>query len=270
MLEAFDRLGSAGRAARELDISVSKVYRRLAALEQTLGFACLIRGAGVARLNETGVALAAVARKTSASIEAVRQEVRLAQDQLDGEVSLTTVEGFVPLVAPPLAALAQRWPRLRISLDVSFQGPSVRKREVDLALAVLSTPPEGLWGKKVLTIRYGVYGTRAAIAQEPRRWVVFGRPLHTQPQAAWERAHAKPVVLSTASIAAKIAFLQAGVGVGILPKRVAALHPDLLELPHERLSELERPAWLLTHPDLREVPRVRAVFDALKSSLASS
>ncbi|NUO53245.1 MAG: LysR family transcriptional regulator [Polyangiaceae bacterium] len=268
VLEALDRLGTTGRAARELGVSVSKVYRRIAQLEEAVGSACVDRGAGAGKLTDTGRALAAIARQTASSVTAVRQGLRLAARDLDGEVSLTTVEGFVPLIAPALASLAERAPKLRVSLDIGFQGPSVRKREVDIALAVVPKPPQGLWGKRVMTIRYAAFGTQRAIDASPRRWIVLDRPLLSTPQAAWEKAHAKPMAARTSSFSTRLALARSGTGIAILPRRVAAMHPELIELDEHGLDTLDRPGWVLTHPDLRDVPRVRAVLDALVATLS--
>ena len=46
------------------------------------------------------------------------------------------------------------------------------------------------------------------------------------------------------------------------PGSVAQVRESAAQLVH-----LERPAWLLTHPDLRDVPRVRVVMDALGAAL---
>jgi DNA-binding transcriptional LysR family regulator len=267
VLEALDRLGTTGRAARELGVSVSKVYRRIAQLEAAVGSPCVHRGAGAGKLTETGRALATIARQTASSVTAVKQGLRLAARDLDGEVSLTTVEGFVPLIAPALASLSERAPKLRVSLDIGFQGPSVRKREVDIALAVVPKPPQGLWGKRVMTIRYAAFGTQRAIDTAPRRWIVLDRPLLSTPQALWEKAHAKPIVMRSSSFSTRLDLARSGTGIAILPRRVAALHGELVELDEHQFDSLDRTAWLLTHTDLREVPRVRAVLDALASAL---
>ncbi len=267
VIEALDRLGSPGRAARELGVSVSKVYRRVAELERALGAPCVERGVA-GKLTETGRSMAQIARQTAASLAMVRQALRLGTEQLAGEVSLTTVEGFIPLIAPALAALSARAPQLSIALDVGFHGPSLRRREVDVALAVMHDPPEGLWGRRVMTIRYGVFGTPALRAAASPPWIVLGRPLLTTPQAAWERIHARPVALRCATLSTQIAFAKAGVGLCVVPTRLAALHPELSPLDGYDLSSLDRPAWLLTHPDLRDTPRVRAVLDTLLAALA--
>ncbi|MDQ3037487.1 MAG: LysR family transcriptional regulator, partial [Myxococcota bacterium] len=62
-LEAIARLASVGGAARELGVSASTVYRRIHALERSVGELCVVRGAGPAALTDRGRALARVGRE---------------------------------------------------------------------------------------------------------------------------------------------------------------------------------------------------------------
>ena len=56
-----------------------------------------------------------------------------------------------------------------------------------------------------------------------------------------------------------------GAGLGLIPKFLAASHPALEEVREHSASvkKLERTIWILTHPDRRTVPRIRAVMSAL-------
>lgn len=265
-LEAIERLGSVGHAARELQVSASTIYRRVALLEKSFEARCLAQGGAQGRLTETGQLLAAVAKETSTAIGRVQQNVRSSRSGIDGEVSLTTVDGFVPLLAAPLAALGARYPRLCVTLHIADQGPSVRRREVDIALAVVPKPPAGLWGRRLFAIRYGAFGTSAALDVTPARWICSER---TGPLAAWERQFATHVALQTRSVPAVMAAVRAGIGLAVLPRRLAALEPDLREATafSASLESLDRPAWLLTHPEIRHVPRVRAVMECLTQAL---
>lgn len=265
-LEAIERLGSIGHAARELQVSASTVYRRIAQLETSVEARCLAQGGAEGRLTEIGQALAGVARETAAAITRVQQSVRSSKRDIDGDVSLTTVDGFVPLIAAPLAALGARYPRLCVTLHIADQGPSVRRREVDIALAVVPKPPSGLWGRRLFSIRYGAFGTSAALEVTPSRWICSER---TGPLAAWERQFATNVALQTRSLPAVMAAVRAGIGLAVLPRRLAAIEPDLREATgfSASLEALDRPAWLLTHPEIRQVPRVRAVMECLTQAL---
>lgn len=262
-LEALGRLGTAGRAARELGASASTVYRRIAQLEKALGVSCVQSGGG--RLTDVGEALAQVARQTDDALNEVKNLVQSDVQALAGEVSLTTVEGVIPFLAGPLARVMAAHPALTLRLDIGDHGPSVRRREVDIAVGVMPSPPESLWGRRLFTIRNRVFGTAAARAAEPRRWVVSGEALKSTSRAAWERAHVTHAVVRSDSLPTMLRFVHEGVGVAVLPQRLARLDPTLDEVESFRpsLEPLDRSAWLLTHPELRSVQRVRVVMDAL-------
>jgi DNA-binding transcriptional LysR family regulator len=56
------------------------------------------------------------------------------------------------------------------------------------------------------------------------------------------------------------AAIAAGLGLGVLPERAARLFPPLRPLSP---IVAHGTGWLIVHPDLRQVPRVRAVVDTL-------
>ena len=69
------------------------------------------------------------------------------------------------------------------------------------------------------------------------------------------------------SFALFVAALSAGVGVGVLPCALGDQEPGLARVG-DVLPELSLPLWLLTHPDLKAVPRVRALMDYLTQRFA--
>lgn len=266
-LEALDRTGKVGSAARELGISVSTFYRRLAELELGAGQLCLKRAPSGATLTDFGRSLAQVGRRTRTGLNEVVSQLRTRETEVEGEVSLTTVVALLPLLQGPLAALTRRHPKLHVTLHLGDDGPSVRLREVDVALGVMKRPPQGCWGRRLGTLPSGVFATKAAAAQKPRRWVLRSLAEVTSPESAWERAHAGEPA-ARASFHAVVELCAAGVGLGLMPRRLAALHPSLSELPEfaALAAKLERTAWLLAHPDERRTPRVIALMDALAGS----
>lgn len=64
---------------------------------------------------------------------------------------------------------------------------------------------------------------------------------------------------------AAYAALRAGIGVGICKVPLAARLPELRRVLPALGASLEM--WLVTHPDLRAVPRVRIALDALAEGL---
>ncbi len=265
-LEALSRKGNAQSAARELGVSASTVYRRVAALEAEIGGTCLQKGGDAGELTETGRRLVAMASEIRTGMGRIRRQSEADNQALRGIVGLTTVDGMVPLLGEPLRQLSDSYPGLSVELIVGDSGPSVRKHQVDVAIGVMLRPPEELVGRSLFQIEYAVYGTTASATREPLRWIRRGPPITFTPESEWEDEHAGKAAICTGTVSSMLSLVQSGVGVGLLPKRSAQLHPELLELPQyaESLADLvQREAWLLVHPETRKTPKVRALSDLL-------
>lgn len=269
-LEAFERLGSATAAGRDLGVAASTVYRRIAALEQAVGFVCLERTRGI---TAAGRELAALARSTGASLAGIARRARDRREEVRGTITVTTIDGFGPLLVAPIAALAAAFPLLRVDVHISDAGLSVRKGQAEIGLGLLANPPNTLVGRKLFPVQFGVFGTRALAAEpEHARWLVLGAPLHTTWLGQWEREHVPRdrIAFATPSRRLLVDLTAAGVGLNLMPARLAAEHPELVELKQFRAATaaLTRPAWILTHPDLRKDARVSAVMKTLARHLA--
>tara|TARA_B100001750_G_scaffold113892_1_gene89924 strand:+ start:8114 stop:8953 length:840 start_codon:yes stop_codon:yes gene_type:complete len=271
-LEALTRHGSATAAAREIGVAVSTVYRRLGALEESLGGPVVVKGAEGVVLTDAGRVLVDAARRTAVEVGAARQMATGDRERVAGVVGLTTVEGYVPLLERPLRQLADEHPELRIDLHIAYAGPSVRRREVEVAIAVVPNPPTELWGRKIAPIEFGVFGTAEEVARPARRWIVCGPPLEHIPEARFERSVAERVSVATGSRLAMFALVRGGAGIALLPRAIAALYPELVEVDEHAsdTAALTRDAWLLTHPDNRDDGNVRALMSVLANCLGAS
>lgn len=262
-LEALQRTGRVGLAARAERVSVSTFYRRVTELETQTGQLCLIRGVHEGGLTEFGAALANVGRRMRSGLTEVFGALRERETTLQGEVRLTTVQALLPFIETALVELTQAHPALHVTLHLGDGGPSVRRREVDVSLAVMKRPPEGCWGRKLTNLEAGVFATRTALKQ-PRRWVLRAASEASSPESAWEREHVKDPLALRAPFHAVVSLCVAGAGLAMMPSLIAQRH-GLVEVPEFRAScaGLTRPVWALTHPGLRKTPRVIALMDAL-------
>ncbi len=268
-LEAIERLGSVAAAGRELGVAASTVYRRIDALEEALGVQCIVRGGGV---TPAARALADLARRTGDSLVAISRQANRTHQEVHGSVTLSTIDGFAPLLAEPIAALASAYPKLEINLHISNKGLSLRKRQADIGLSAVDRPGPHLIGRRLFSIDYGVFGTaRVVEAHQDARWVIMGWPMQSTREARWERARIAPesVAVATPSRRAFVDMVAAGIGLGLLPRRLAALHPQLIEVESYRpdVVDMTRTAWLLTHPELHGHARIAVVMQTLAEHL---
>lgn len=269
-LEAVERLGSVALAGRELGVAASTVYRRIGALERCLGVRCIVRGQGVTKVAHE---LAELARRMGDGLTKVSRRAQGQRLDVRGSVIVSTVDGFAPLLAEPMAALAAACPELRVNLHISDTGLSLRKRQADIVLSVVERPGADLVGRRLFPIEYGVFGCAQLVADPERaRWIVLGWPLQTTREARWERARvaADAVAVATPSRRVFVDLVVAGLGLGLVPRKLAALHPGLQEVMKFRpdVEELTRSAWLLTHPELRGHARVSVVMQTFAAHLS--
>ena len=68
---------------------------------------------------------------------------------------------------------------------------------------------------------------------------------------------------------ARLAAVRAGVGVGIIPKFVSHQYPDLVPVDLG-VEPLIRELWLVAHPDVRAVARIRVTFDYIVNAVAGA
>ena len=100
--------------------------------------------------------------------------------------------------------------------------------------------------------------------------IVFDGALERLGIAKWLRSRVPSAVVTARCnhVIGMLLTVKSGVGIGALPLQVGDMEEDLvrvLDPVPESLSSI----YLLVHPDLRNVPRVRALFDFMVSEIDS-
>jgi DNA-binding transcriptional LysR family regulator len=88
--------------------------------------------------------------------------------------------------------------------------------------------------------------------------------------AKWLRSLVpNPVVTARCNhVIGMLLSVKSGVGIGPLPLQVGDMEEDLVRVL-DPVPESLSSVYLLVHPDLRDVPRVRALFDFMVSEIDS-
>jgi DNA-binding transcriptional LysR family regulator len=272
---AVARERSLVRASARLALDVSTVSRRIDRLETELGAPLFDR----TREGTTPTALAEQMLPHAEEME--RASVRFAaagaqvETDVEGIVRLTVPPGIADtFVAPALARLYERHPRLLVELDASVGYADLTRRDADVAIRTIRPTSGDLVATKILTVR-AVPLTSPAYARavgklralEDARWIAWGRDLAHLPDAVWLAKHGPNVVpvLRTSHFASQLAAARAGLGVVVAAAPFAGA--GLVEIAHTRSldgawSELPSGSlWLVGHRALRHVPRIAAVWD---------
>lgn len=266
-LLAVARAGSVAEAAKQLGVSHSTVYRRVNAFEQDHQVEVFERLPDGYRLTEAGEALVARAAHIAEAVDDVARSLEQRSDEVTGAVIVAAPEAVGLAICPQLGRLIDRFPGLVMSWRLDSSAVNIHRREADVAIRVTREPPETLVGRRLADVGFAIYGARQLLDRRPwtgieaARWVVFDGPLAASPQGRWEAERLPPpaVALRVDRRVMLDEAVRAGIGVGILPRAVGDAAPQLIKL--DDVAALTLPLWVLTHPDLRDVPRVRAVLD---------
>ena len=145
--------GGVSAAARRLGVSKSIVSRRLARLEAELGIQLLARTTRGAALTEAGVTFRDHAARACAEIDLARETILPAGD-LRGRLRIAAPLSFGPThLAPVLAQLARRHPRLHVQCSYSDRFVDIIGEGFDCAIRVGHLSDSNLIARRIGPIR---------------------------------------------------------------------------------------------------------------------
>jgi DNA-binding transcriptional LysR family regulator len=272
------RAGSIAAASAALGINHSTVLRRVAALESAAGVKLFERTPGGYVLTAAGKDLLQGLAGVGERIDGTTRELHGTDEEVKGLIRVTTTDTLLHgLLLPHLDAFGTRHPAVTLRLVVNNAFMSLSRREADIAIRGSNRPPENLVGRRVGNIQTAPYASRAFLERSGRRrqlaqldWVGFDESLAHLEAAAWLFRHVdrSRIVFTVDSLVVLVQAVRQGIGAGMLLCPLADAHPELVRLAEPEPSH-DTQLWILTHPDLRQVARMRAfaqfMFDALSA-----
>jgi DNA-binding transcriptional LysR family regulator len=274
---AVAQTGSLRRAARVLHLGQPTVVRHLRQLEQALKARLFERSPDGHRLTRWGQDLLPMAQSMADTATAIDRRGATFGDEAGGLVRVAAHEWAARFLAPRLAELADAHRDLTVELAETHLEPDLERREADLFVRH-GLPSRGRLVRVGLgAMATAVYGTsRLADAQASARtesrwrecpWVAYDTPHEYFRSMAWltERVGDRRPRVRANRVALQLEAVRAGAGLGLLPCFVGDAEPELVRLSAP-IDELAIDYWLLSHPDLKTVGRVRRVSDWIRAT----
>ena len=274
--------GSTLAAGRALRVSQTTVARRIAALEDSIGFPLFERRQAGYALTPAGQELLARAQQVEATANAFAEAAAAQSREVKGTVKITTEEVYaITILAPLLRELHERHPEILIELDTSQQVRDLGAGEADISLrsTMGANQPSGLVGRQLCiddwalycsrdyAARHGVPGSLAQLKQHAfigggggNLWIHYQNWLQTLGLES-------NVAMHHATSGGLLSGVRSGFGIAVLPCIIADEDTDLVRCLPPRGNH-GRILWLFTHERCRHTPRVRAVIDFLYERLS--
>jgi DNA-binding transcriptional LysR family regulator len=157
---------------------------------------------------------------------------------------------------------------------------SLSKREADIAIRPTHTLTGNMIGRKAASMFFGLYASHDYIDKhglpslddqgKGHLLCDYDDSLSHLHSAQWLKenmSHAE-IVIKLSSTVTLTQFAKIGMGLAAIPCFLADAEPDLVKvigLDDRVASDI----WILTHPDLRHSPKIRAVLDFIFNKVRS-
>ena len=276
---AVARTGSTIAAAKALGVNQSTVQRRLAVLEECIGYKLVERHPTGYQLSELGEELLSYAEGVEQAVTAFERRLASSDKGFTGTVRVTCPEALVNTLMTPLVdAFHARYPGLRVDLIVAERFLDLSKGEADIAIRGGEPRDDVLIGRKIAENPWAVYASRSYIERHGRpiqpkdindhAIIDFGRGIANLHLGKWLRTVAPRAKVAAYSdtVIGLLMVVKSGAGLAILPVQLGDPEKDLIRVI-DPLPELMSQVYLLVHPDLRKTPRVRAFIDFVVSEI---
>jgi DNA-binding transcriptional LysR family regulator len=276
---AILREGSLSGAARALEVAHPTVRRHLDELEARLGAALFVRSPSGLVASELALSLREAAQTMESAAALLVRTVSADAGAVAGTVRITASEIMGVEVLPPiLSVLKALHAGLSFEVSLSNSIEDVLRHDADIAVRMTRPAQDGVLARKIGLVPLGLYAHQSWVARhgEPGTLpdLVAGGGLigYDRGTAIMRALESLGVPSAPGDFAfrsdndlAQLAAVRAGLGVGLCQKPLAVRDPKLRSVIPAFTHSLE--IWLVSHPNLRSVSRVRATLEGLASGL---
>ncbi|MBY5846145.1 LysR family transcriptional regulator [Rhizobium leguminosarum] len=268
---ALAQSGTLLGAAKQLGVEHATISRRVSSLETSLGRKLVDRRGRRIMLTSDGAQVARHAALVAAQTAAIEQLGRSSATELRGHVRISAPPALSSvLLAKPIAAVRRSHPGVEVTLVGEKRLASLNRREADIAVR-MSRPEDGDYAiVKLDETSFHLYASKTYLETvSPPDWTFIGydETMNASPQQLRliELAAGRPIAVRSSVLEFQAATASLGAGVVMLPDFAVLESSGLQRIETEQ--PLTREVWLVVHSDIKDVPSVRVVVDALKNAL---
>src|SRR5262245_28298611 len=263
------REGTLSTAAKALGVSHPTVSRRVQALERQIGARLFERLPDRFVPTSAGEELLADTEEMEKAALSIHRRSAGLSDAVRGVVRLSAGEAMAAFLARHLPRLRAALSQIEFEVVASHTLANLSRREADLLVREQVPELGGIIARKLGRVAYAVYaaqdfptGRKPDFEGQP--WIGFDDDHAYMPGQQWlhdKLGGARPAVRGNNWLVLHEAT-RAGAGLAVLPCYLGDPDPALKRVGG-LIAEVAAEQWLLVHRDLRLLPRVRAVMDAV-------
>ena len=275
------RLGSLNAASKAMKVNHTTVLRRINALEERLGVRLFERLKSGYELTENGRQIFGQLEHIEGDFLSVERKVAGKDVKYEGTIKLSTTDTLGQYWLPPyVKKFNTLYPGILLDIDIRTSHTDLTKREADIVISAVNRQPDYMIGKVLGPIIIRLYASEEYVLKNGR------------PESAKALEEHKILILNEQlgkisfneyltnlvpknAIALKCNMLTslyryAREGLGIAPLTTYVGEPGnrliaLLDIPEKYYANI----WMLTHPDLKNMIRIRAFMQFMYNEHAN-
>lgn len=273
--------GSLTHAGDKLNLSQSAVSRQIRSLEESLSATLFHRHARGLILTEQGELLFDATVAMSKRLDTASARIRDSDEEVFGELRVTTTFGFGTLwLAPRLAKLYEQYPDLKIDLMLEERVLDLPMREADVAIRMKEPSQADLIRKRLMTVKMKLYASRGYLERNGTPEELEDMSQHRlicqnqrSPQVGSAAilvqslmTHNPQSLLTVNNYFGVLQGVLHDLGIGVLPDYVTEDFPDLVQIfPSKYVGEV--PVYLAYPEELRHSRRISAFRDFVQNEI---
>lgn len=273
--------GSLTHAGDALHLSQSAVSRQVRALEDSLNTTLFHRHARGLILTEQGELLFDATTAMIKRIDAATARIRDSEEEVFGELRVTTTHGFGALwLAPRLSKLYAKYPELNIDLMLEERVLDLPMREADVAIRMKEPSQADLVRKRLMSIRMRLYASPEYLdangvlnqMDDIRNHRLICQNLSAAQVSAGQAlvqhllSFEPPATLTVNNYFGVLQAVISNLGIGVLPDYIIEDFPNVKRVLPE-VESVEVPVFLAYPEELRQSKRVAAFRDFVQEEI---
>ena len=224
----------------------------------------------VYKASEIGLELVAAAEDMELIALAAERKSRAASANLSGPIRVSMGEPIAQcLLQDALLQFMRMHPNIQLTIETSINLVDLNRSEADVVIRSTPNPPEHLVGRRLFPYFLSEYAAKGYLERtrpEDRRWLIFSRSV-TGPD--WIEASAfpdAPIGLRSDDLMWLLGAAKSGAGMIRTACYMADPDPELERLPGADPLQAQD-LWVLTHPDLKNAPRINHLMRHLAAAI---
>ncbi|PKG85811.1 LysR family transcriptional regulator [Colwellia sp. 75C3] len=271
--------GSLSQAGISLGINHATVLRRINQLEQAIEVKLFIRHQRGYKLTDAGCVLMDEMPEMLAKFSSLENKLQNVEGDISGELRITTVSSFSPVITPTLKAFRDKYPKIRLKLISTDDIVPLDSGAAHVSLRAGPSPVGvDLVVKNLTRLTTAYYATQGYVDEfgQPKnisefndhQWVLPTQEKYRIPFVNYivDKINKDRIVFQSTHFPDIHEAVIAGMGIGPIGEYQASLNPTMVKMALD-IPNKDESIWFVYHKDLKHSARIQCFYQFLKEAL---